>query len=66
MTGWFPLENSINDLPMFRISDECYAVGNAVEELKHAATGVIGDNDSDSVARWLEENYRRLNVSTEK
>ena len=58
--------DSINDLPMFRISDECYAVGNAVEELKHAATGVIGDNDSDSVARWLEENYRRLNVSTEK
>ena len=58
--------DSINDLPMFRISDECYAVGNAVEELKHAATGVIGDNDSDSVAGWLEENYGRLNVSTEK
>lgn len=48
--------DGINDLPMFSISDECYAVGNACEELKAAATGVIGSNDSDSVARWLEEN----------
>lgn len=47
--------DSINDIPMFRISDECYAVENAVESLKKLATGVIGDNDSDSVARWLEE-----------
>lgn len=45
--------DAINDLSMFRISDECYAVENAVEELKAAATGVIGSNDADGVARWL-------------
>lgn len=48
--------DAVNDLPMFRISDECYAVENAVEELKKLATGVIGSNDKDSVARWLLEN----------
>ena len=45
-----------NDISMFEISDECYAVANADEELKAIATGVIGDNDHDGVARWLEEN----------
>ena len=45
--------DAVNDIPMFRISDECYAVANAVEELKAMADGVIGDNDSDAVARWL-------------
>ena len=50
--------DAVNDLPMFRISDECYAVENAVEELKAEATGVIGGNDADGVARWLKEHYR--------
>ena len=45
--------DAINDIPMFEISDECYAVANAVPELKNIATGVIGDNDHDGVARWL-------------
>lgn len=45
--------DAINDLPMFRISDECYAVQNAVTRLKKEATGMIGSNDEDSVARWL-------------
>lgn len=35
--------DAINDLPMFRVSDECYAVANAVPECKQAATGVIGE-----------------------
>jgi Cof subfamily protein (haloacid dehalogenase superfamily) len=48
--------DAINDLPMFQASDACYAVLNAVEELKQAATGVIGANDSDGVATWLAEN----------
>jgi len=50
--------DSINDIPMFKISDECYAVANAADSLKEIATGVIGDNNSDSVAKWLEENAR--------
>lgn len=46
--------DAINDIPMFRISDECYAVKNAVEELKKIATGIIDSNDEDGVAKWLE------------
>ncbi len=45
-----------NDIPMFGISDECYAVENAEPALKNIATAVIGDNESDGVARWFEEN----------
>jgi len=50
--------DAINDLSMFRISDECYAVENAVKELRDAATAVIGSNDADGVALWLQEHYR--------
>ena len=51
--------DAVNDIPMFRISDECYAVANAVPELKAVATGIIGDNESDSVALWLREHVCR-------
>ncbi|MCM1063770.1 MAG: HAD family hydrolase [Eubacterium sp.] len=50
--------DAVNDIPMFEISDECYAVGNAVDELKAVATGVIGSNEEDGVAVWLERNAR--------
>ena len=45
-----------NDMDMFEMADECYAVENAAEELKAIATGVIGKNDEDAVARWLLKN----------
>lgn len=45
-----------NDIDMFELADESYAVANAVPELKAVATGVIGSNDEDGVAKWLEEN----------
>ncbi len=45
--------DAVNDIPMFEISDECYAVANGVAELKACATGVIASNDEDGVARWL-------------
>lgn len=45
--------DAVNDIPMFEISDECYAVANAVPELKAIATGVIGSNEDDGVACWL-------------
>lgn len=45
-----------NDIPMFKISDECYAVANAADELKKLATGIISSNNDDGVARWLIEN----------
>lgn len=45
-----------NDLSMFEIADECYATANAADELKAIATGVIGSNEEDAVALWLEQN----------
>lgn len=48
-----------NDIDLFEAADECYAVENAVEELKQAATGVIGSNDEDAVAKWLETAARQ-------
>ena len=54
--------DSVNDMPMFRAADEAYAVSNALEALKEIATGVIGSNDEDAVARFLE----RRAAETEK
>lgn len=48
-----------NDRDMFEIADEAYAVENAVAGLKNRATAVIGSNDSDGVARWLEEHFQK-------
>ena len=42
-----------NDVPLFRIADESYAVANAVPELRELATGVLAGNDADAVAEWL-------------
>ena len=44
-----------NDIPMFEIADECYAVANACDELKAIATGVIASNEDDGVAKFLLE-----------
>ncbi len=49
--------DGINDIPMFEISDECYAVENGCENLKKIATGIIGSNDSDGVAEWLNRHF---------
>jgi hydroxymethylpyrimidine pyrophosphatase-like HAD family hydrolase len=48
-----------NDLPMFRIADESYAVSNAIPAVLAAATGVIGSHDNDVVARWITDDFRR-------
>ena len=50
--------DAINDIPMFQISDECYAMENAVDELKEIATGVIGSNNADGVVKWLMANVK--------
>ena len=44
-----------NDMDMFRVADESYAVENACEELKSLATAVIGKNSDDSVAKHLQK-----------
>lgn len=51
--------DAINDLPMFKISDQCYAMDNAVDVLKNEATAVIKSNDEDGVAHWLLENFQK-------
>ncbi len=49
--------DNLNDIPMFEIADECYAVSNSCDELKSKATGIIDSNDEDSVAEFLLECY---------
>lgn len=51
--------DAVNDTPLFEAADECYAVANAADELKARATAVIGCNDEDGVARWLDANWRK-------
>lgn len=48
-----------NDIDMFEIADESYAVENAVDELKEIATEVIENNNKDGVAKWLDRNCQR-------
>lgn len=49
-----------NDIEMFEIANESYAVENAVDELKAIATGIIESNDSDGVANWLYNKFCAL------
>ncbi|MCM1188994.1 MAG: HAD family hydrolase [bacterium] len=51
--------DGMNDIDMFELADESYAVQNAQEDLKRIATSVISSNDEDGVAKWLVENYER-------
>jgi hypothetical protein len=46
-----------NDIDMFEIADEAYAVANAVPELKEIATGIIESNNADGVAKYLCDMY---------
>jgi hypothetical protein len=46
--------DGINDMELFKISDECYAVSNAVEEIKSIATAIIDSNQNDGVAKYLD------------
>lgn len=50
--------DNLNDLPLFAEADEGYAVANAFPALKEAATGIIGANDADGVARFLAERMK--------
>ena len=50
--------DALNDLPIFREADFCFAVENAAPELKAAADGIIGSSQEDGVARWLEQHWR--------
>ncbi|EAR08355.1 HAD-IIB family hydrolase [Reinekea blandensis] len=49
--------DSDNDLSMFRLADECYAMGQGLDELKAIATATIRPNTEDGVARFLADRY---------
>ncbi len=51
--------DNLNDIPLFEIADECYAVSNASDELKAIATGIIDSNDNDGVARFILEHFNK-------
>ena len=40
---------------MFEISDEKYAVANAIPSVKEIASEVIGTNENNGVAKYLEQ-----------
>ncbi len=47
--------DNLNDLSLFRASDEGYAVLNAKDELKKVATNIIGSNIENGVALFINE-----------
>ncbi len=49
--------DNLNDLPLFKACEITCAVNNAKDELKAAATHIIGSNTEDGVARWLRRNF---------
>ena len=49
--------DSLNDISMFEIADESFAVANARDELKKIATHIIGSNEEDSVVDLLKERF---------
>lgn len=50
--------DSDNDLSMFSLADEAYAPLNARQEIKAAATAVIGHHDEDGIARFLRRRFQ--------
>ncbi|MCM1164917.1 MAG: HAD hydrolase family protein [Lachnospiraceae bacterium] len=50
--------DNFNDISMIRAADTGAAVANAVDELKRAADIIIGGNDDDGVARFIEKRGR--------
>ncbi len=51
--------DNINDISMFQIADEKYAVGNAREELKSIATDIIEKNIDNGVANFIKRYYEK-------
>ena len=49
--------DSDNDLSMFALADESYAPSNAKDEVKAAATAVIGHHDEDGISRFLRQRF---------
>lgn len=52
--------DNFNDLPLFAACDESFAVANAHERVRQAATGIISSNTEDAVARFLLERWAAI------
>lgn len=52
--------DSMNDLPLFQVADESYAVENALPQVKAAASSVIESNEKGGVAKFLLDHYKRV------
>lgn len=50
--------DNLNDIPMMEQADVAVAVENALPEVKRHATLTIGPNTDDSVARFIEQDFR--------
>ena len=48
--------DDLNDMDMLSFAGVSVAIGNAIDKVKNIANYVCLDNDSDGVAKWLEEN----------
>lgn len=55
--------DDINDIDMFSIANHAVAVGNALPQVKEHAHEIIGTNDEDAVANYLENIHTQQNVS---
>ena len=53
--------DNLNDLPMMRVADVAVAVENALPEVRDMASTVIGSNASDSVARFILDDFNARN-----
>ncbi|TCS40382.1 HAD-IIB family hydrolase [Reinekea marinisedimentorum] len=49
--------DSDNDISMFELADESYAMGQGLDELKAIATDTIGKNTDDGIAHFLAARY---------
>ncbi len=49
--------DSDNDISMFELADECYAMGQGLDELKAIATRTIGTNQENGIAHFLADRY---------
>ncbi|TBR43493.1 Cof-type HAD-IIB family hydrolase [Marinomonas agarivorans] len=49
--------DSDNDVSMFEMADECYAMGQGLDVLKAMATKTIGANTEDGIAHFLAQRY---------
>lgn len=56
--------DNLNDITMFDAADRCYAVSNAVPELKAAAASIIGSNETISVPKFVEKEQTEVFACT--